>query len=111
FMFHGGTNFAFWNGANESRHEGYVPQITSYDYDAPLNEYANPTAKFYAFREVVQELFPDKVLPEPIISEAVAYEAVEVQKQVSLFETLDTVGDTEIHDVTKPMEALGQGYG
>ena len=64
-----------------------------------------------AFREVVQELFPDKILPEPIISEAVAYEASEVQKQVSLFETLDTVGETKIHDVTKPMESLGQGYG
>lgn len=111
FMFHGGTNFAFWNGANESRHEGYVPQVTSYDYDAPLNEYANPTAKYYAFREVVQELYPDKVLPEPIISEAVAYESVEATNKVSLFETLDTVGETTIHDVTKPMEALGQGYG
>ena len=34
YMFHGGTNFGFYNGANY--HEKYEPTITSYDYDAPL---------------------------------------------------------------------------
>ncbi|MHC5269862.1 glycoside hydrolase family 35 protein [Enterococcus sp. LJL98] len=111
FMFHGGTNFAFWNGANESRQEGYKPQITSYDYDAPLNEHANPTEKYDAFRKVIQEMYPNKKLLEPIISEATAYEPVDCQAKVSLFETLETVGETTTHDVTKPMEKLGQGYG
>ncbi|MEJ1091425.1 beta-galactosidase family protein [Microbacterium istanbulense] len=51
YMFHGGTNFGTTNGAN---HKGrYLPLATSYDYDAPLDEAGNPTAKFHAFREVL----------------------------------------------------------
>jgi beta-galactosidase len=51
YMFHGGTNFGLTNGAN---HKGrYLPITTSYDYDAPLDEAGNPTAKVHAFREVI----------------------------------------------------------
>ena len=41
YMFHGGTNFTYTNGANTAY--GYEPQPTSYDYDAPLGEYGNIT--------------------------------------------------------------------
>lgn len=51
YMFHGGTNFAFTNGANDK--STYQPTITSYDYDAPLDEAGDPTAKYHAFREVI----------------------------------------------------------
>ncbi|KAG4074730.1 hypothetical protein HA402_007006 [Bradysia odoriphaga] len=51
YMFHGGTNFGLTNGANDKGR--YLPLITSYDYDAPLDEAGNPTAKFFAFREVI----------------------------------------------------------
>lgn len=51
YMFHGGTNAGTWNGAN---HKGtYLPITTSYDYDAPLAEDGTPTAKYWAFREVI----------------------------------------------------------
>ncbi|MDP3951136.1 beta-galactosidase family protein [Microbacterium sp.] len=51
YMFHGGTNFALTNGAN---HKGrYLPLVTSYDYDAPLDEAGNPTAKYFALRDVI----------------------------------------------------------
>lgn len=72
YMFHGGTNFNYTNGANTAY--GYEPQPTSYDYDAPLGEYGNATPKYYAFREIIQRHLPDGVmLPEvpdenPIIS-------------------------------------------
>ena len=56
YMFHGGTNFGLTNGAN---HKGrYLPLVTSYDYDAPLDEAGNPTAKFFAFREVIARYAP-----------------------------------------------------
>ena len=56
YMFHGGTNFGFTNGAN---HKGiYEPTITSYDYDAPLSEDGHPTAKYFAFRDVIAKHFP-----------------------------------------------------
>ena len=51
YMFHGGTNFALSNGANDKG--TYQPITTSYDYDAPLDEAGNPTAKYWAFRDVL----------------------------------------------------------
>ncbi|UJP09227.1 beta-galactosidase [Microbacterium sp. KUDC0406] len=51
YMFHGGTNFGATGGAN---HKGrYLPLVTSYDYDAPLDESGGLTPKFHAFREVI----------------------------------------------------------
>lgn len=56
YMFHGGTNFALTNGAN---HKGrYLPLVTSYDYDAPLDEAGNPTEKFFALRDVISKYAP-----------------------------------------------------
>ncbi len=51
YMFHGGTNFGFTNGANDKG--VYQPIVTSYDYDAPLDEAGRPTAKYWAYREVI----------------------------------------------------------
>jgi len=63
YMFHGGTNFGMTNGANDKG--AYVPLVTSYDYDAPLDEAGNPTAKYHAFREVIARYapVPDEVPP------------------------------------------------
>jgi beta-galactosidase len=51
YMFHGGTNFGFTAGANDKGL--FRPIVTSYDYDAPLDEAGRPTAKYAAFREVL----------------------------------------------------------
>ena len=51
YMFHGGTNVGFTNGANDQGR--YEPLVTSYDYDAPVNEAGELTEKFWAFREVI----------------------------------------------------------
>nr|CAD7432748.1 unnamed protein product [Timema monikensis] len=51
YMFFGGTNFGFMSGANYGSR--YEPQLTSYDYDAPLTEAGDPTGKYFAIREVV----------------------------------------------------------
>ncbi len=61
YMAHGGTSFAGWAGANRAGgadlgevHEGALePDVTSYDYDAPIDEYGRPTEKFWRFREVL----------------------------------------------------------
>lgn len=55
YMFHGGTNFGFTNGANDKGI--YEPTITSYDYDAPLTEDGHPTDKYFAFRDVIARHF------------------------------------------------------
>ena len=51
YMFHGGTNFGLTNGANDKGR--YLPIVTSYDYDAPLDEAGEPTEKFWALRDVI----------------------------------------------------------
>ena len=53
YMFHGGTNFGFMSGANASPGPRYQATVTSYDYDAPLDEAGNPTPKYAAFRDVI----------------------------------------------------------
>ncbi|WP_022901419.1 glycoside hydrolase family 35 protein [Humibacter albus] len=64
YMVHGGTNFGFTNGANDKG--VYKPITTSYDYDAPIDEAGRPTAKFWAFREVIARYAPvPEYAPEP----------------------------------------------
>jgi beta-galactosidase len=52
YVVHGGTNFGFTAGAN-SGGKGYEPDVTSYDYDAPINEQGRPTPKYMALRELI----------------------------------------------------------
>uniref|UniRef100_A0A8C2K429 Beta-galactosidase n=1 Tax=Cyprinus carpio TaxID=7962 RepID=A0A8C2K429_CYPCA len=61
YMFIGGTNFGYWNGANSP----YGPQPTSYDYDAPLTEAGDLTEKYFAIREVIKmyKYVPEGLLP------------------------------------------------
>lgn len=65
YMFHGGTNFGFTNGANHKH--AYEPTVTSYDYDAPLAESGDPGPKYHAFREVIARhtATPDEAAPSP----------------------------------------------
>jgi len=56
YMFHGGTNFGLTSGANDKG--VYRATVTSYDYDAPLDEAGNPTEKYHAFREVISRYAP-----------------------------------------------------
>ncbi|WP_455361050.1 glycoside hydrolase family 35 protein [Streptomyces sp. SYSU K21746] len=58
YMAHGGTNFAGWAGANRGGplHDGVLePDVTSYDYGAPVDEFGRPTEKFWLFREILAE--------------------------------------------------------
>uniref|UniRef100_A0A8C3X7B6 Galactosidase beta 1 like n=1 Tax=Catagonus wagneri TaxID=51154 RepID=A0A8C3X7B6_9CETA len=65
YMFHGGTNFGYWNGADEKGR--FLPITTSYDYDAPISEAGDPTPKFFAIRNVISKFqeVPLGPLPPP----------------------------------------------
>ena len=71
YMFTGGTNFGFTNGANDKG--VYQPTVTSYDYDAPLSESGEVTAKYLAFREVLARYAP---APAALVSGSVVPAAV-----------------------------------
>lgn len=58
YMFHGGTNFGFTSGANTNGTRdniGYLPQLTSYDYNAPLDEAGDPTEKYFKIKKTLDE--------------------------------------------------------
>jgi len=59
YMTHGGTSFGHWAGANSP---GFAPDVTSYDYDAPINEYGHTTPKYFELRTMMQK-YSDKKLP------------------------------------------------
>ncbi|XP_068630107.1 beta-galactosidase-like [Battus philenor] len=86
YMFFGGTNFEFTSGANYDR--SYLPDITSYDYDAPLSEAGDPTDKYYLIRNTLAEYDPElRNIPLPVPSKKEAYGEVTLQSRGSILST------------------------
>ena len=52
YMTHGGTSWGHWAGANSP---GFAPDVTSYDYDAPINEAGQVTDKFWKLRKAMEK--------------------------------------------------------
>ena len=59
YMTHGGTSFGHWAGANSP---GFAPDVTSYDYDAPINEWGLPTEKYWTLRKTMEKYNDGKKL-------------------------------------------------
>ncbi|MEX2804766.1 beta-galactosidase [Streptococcus sp. H31] len=110
YMFHGGTNFGFMNGCS-ARGQIDLPQITSYDFDAILDEAGNPTQKFYVLQERMKQVFPDLSYAKPLVKPSMALEAIPLSAKVSLFNTLENVSGCQEAFYPKNMEALGQETG
>lgn len=112
YMWHGGTNFGFMNGANYTGKEPIQPDITSYDYDAPLSEAGVPTEKYMALRRLIMNyLTADeraKVPPVPDAPKFISIPEISLKQNASLFTNLPKA----IHN-SNPLntEALDQGYG
>ena len=60
YVIHGGTNFGYWAGANSFSPTQYQPDVTSYDYDSPINEIGQPTPKYDALRKLLGSYLPPK---------------------------------------------------
>ncbi|SCW73204.1 beta-galactosidase [Mucilaginibacter sp. NFR10] len=110
YMFHGGTTRGFMNGANYNDQNPYEPQISSYDYDAPLDEAGNATDKFMKFREVISKHLPAGVtLPEvPAAKPAMGLPAIKFTKSTSLFNVLPLA---KANNTPLTFEDLNQAYG
>ena len=107
YMVHGGTTFGFMAGANAPP---YTPDITSYDYDAPIDEAGRATPKFYALRELFAKyLQPGEELPDvPPAHAVIALPAIHFSTCAPLFEHLGAA-----HKDEKPqaMELYDQAHG
>jgi beta-galactosidase len=110
YMFHGGTTRGFMNGANYKDGTPYEPQISSYDYDAPLDEAGNATDKFMKFREVIQKYLPKgKVLPDvPAVKPSIVIPGIKLTQSISVLNTLPLPR----HSMSPlTFEDLNQAYG
>uniref|UniRef100_A0A4W6C861 Beta-galactosidase n=1 Tax=Lates calcarifer TaxID=8187 RepID=A0A4W6C861_LATCA len=85
YMFIGGTNFGYWNGANSP----YGSQPTSYDYDAPLTEAGDLTEKYFAIREVIKMYRKIPEGPVPPTTPKYAYGAVGMKKLQTISDALE----------------------
>ncbi len=112
YMFHGGTNFGFMNGANAQTAAEYAPTITSYDYDSPLSEAGDITPKYLAFRDIIAKYESDvKEMPLPVNSRKKSYGQVAYTGKAALFDNLDAIATRHECADTPSMETLGQAYG
>jgi beta-galactosidase len=109
YVIHGGTNFGFTAGAN-SGGKGYEPDITSYDYDAPINEQGQSTPKYLALRKLIGSYLPKgkklPSIPDPVPVMEIA--PIGLQSFTSIW---DKLPQPVLSVQPKPMEAFGQDYG
>lgn len=109
YMFHGGTNFGFFNGANHGK--GYEPTINSYDDDAPLTEAGDYAPKYRLFREVIGKVRPLPAGPEPPETPKRAYGTVTLTARADLRDNLDRLATPVQRPTPDPMEYVGQDFG
>lgn len=109
YVIHGGTNFGYTAGANSGR-KGYEPDVTSYDYDAPINEQGKATPKYYALRNLLGSYLPKgkklPSVPDPIPT--IEISQMEMSPFTSVWDNLPA----PVNSVQpKPFEAFNQDYG
>jgi beta-galactosidase len=112
YMWHGGTNFGFMSGANYNDKQPIQPDITSYDYDAPLSEAGVPTDKYMALRKLIMNDLPASaraaVPPVPPAPAFISIPDIQLKQSASLF---DNLPDPVHNDHPLSMEDMNQGYG
>jgi beta-galactosidase len=110
YMFQGGTNWGFSAGANHS--EEFKPFVTSYDYDALLDEAGDVTPKFEACRTVIHKhLKLDRPKQRFIPSRKMAYGPIELTHSLSLDDALAAAITPVSSAAPLTMEQLGHGHG
>ena len=109
YVIHGGTNFGFTAGAN-SGGKGYEPDLTSYDYDAPIDEQGNATPKYLTLRKLIGSYLPKKVrLPSiPAPMPVMSFPETELAPFTSVWDNMPPPARSV---QPKSFEALGQDYG
>ena len=108
YMFEGGTNFGFTNGSNY--YDELTPDVTSYDYDAPINESGKVTPKFLEVRDLLKQYLPEgeELAPIPDSIPTIAVPEFKLDEVAVLF---DNLPEPKISKDIKSMEAFDQGWG
>ncbi|WP_091162845.1 beta-galactosidase [Mucilaginibacter sp. P25] len=110
YMAHGGTNFGFTSGANYDKEHQIQPDITSYDYDAPISEAGWITPKFTAIRNLMKKYAAYAIPEVPTQIPVIQIPAIKLTKTADLLEMAKAQQAVE-SDTPQTFEALNQGYG
>jgi beta-galactosidase len=110
YMAHGGTNFGFASGANYDEKHGIQPDLTSYDYDAPISEAGWATPKFDSIRSVIKKYVTYPVPDAPPKMPVIEIASIKLDKVADLLAVAREQPPAE-SDSPASFEELGQGYG
>ncbi|XP_035121042.3 beta-galactosidase-1-like protein 3 isoform X3 [Callithrix jacchus] len=115
YMFHGGTNFGFLNGATYfGKHAGVV---TSYDYDAVLTEAGDYTEKYFKLQKLFGSFSAIPLPRVPKLTPKAAYPPVRPSLYLRLWDVLAYLNEPVRSHQPINMENLpinngsGQSYG
>ncbi|XP_072885862.1 beta-galactosidase-1-like protein 2 [Hemitrygon akajei] len=115
YMFHGGTNFGFMNGAQDFG--TYIADVTSYDYDAPLSEAGDYTEKYVQIRKLYSKYLGGEIPEMPPMMKKQRYAPIQPKEYISLWDALGQVEKSIRSERPINMENLpinngsGQSYG
>jgi beta-galactosidase len=110
YMFHGGTNFGFYNGCS-ARGALDLPQVSSYDYDALLTEAGEPTDKYYHVQKAIKEACPEVWQAKPRTKQLAALGTFPIENSVSLLAIKDQLMAPQENMYPLTMETVSTGYG
>lgn len=110
YMAYGGTNFGFTSGANYDKKHDIQPDITSYDYDAPVSEAGWRTEKYDSIRAVMQKYSKNKLPEVPAAAPVISIPAIKLTKVGKLLGYAETLTPVT-NDTPLTFEQLNQGYG
>ena len=88
-----------------------LPQVTSYDYGALLNEQGNPTEKYYAIQKMMATYYPEYLQQEPLIKECLPEQTLQLAAKTSLLGIWIILAQVETSLYPEKMEELGQTTG
>ncbi len=109
YVMHGGTSFGFAAGANRPKDGPYQPDISSYDYDALIDEAGRLTPKY----DAVKALFANYLPPEAFAPLPSPEPSVDIPR-FRLIETADLsqlLGRPKTSAAPQTLETLGGSHG
>lgn len=110
YMVHGGTNFGFTSGANYNNDKNIQPDITSYDYDAPISEAGWATPKYDALRTLMKQYVKYAVPDVPERLPVISIPSIKLANTVGLFDMIESTEPVE-SDTLLTFEDMNQGCG
>ena len=123
YMFCGGTNFGFFNGALHAVYRAdvpgakdrYVPFLTSYDVDALVSEAGNATEKYMRCRKVLADyrgIALEDLPPVPEDAPVQVPGAITWERSCRMYENLDKLVTKTVKSGNfRSMESMDQDYG